>query len=142
MRFVLDCSITMSWFLEDEATPFTDKLHEILSLDSDAVVPSIWINEVVNVFIIAERKKRIAPEKTNRFLSLLFLLPIYKEEVPSSFIINDILLLARKHNLSSYDAAYLELAVRERIPLATLDHDLLKAARKENLICLDESSHP
>lgn len=139
MRFVIDCSITMPWFLEDEATSFTDKIQETLSIDSDAVVPSIWINEVVNVFIIAERKKRISPEKTDRFLFLLSSLPIYKETIPSAFVIKDILRLARKHNLSAYDAAYLELAVRERLPLATLDQDLLKAARRENLVCLDES---
>ena len=41
--------------------------------------------------------------------------------------------LANAHNLSVYDAAYLELALRHHVPLATLDLDLRKAASKVNV---------
>ena len=39
--------------------------------------------------------------------------------------------VAIRHQLTTYDAAYLELALRRELPLATLDADLRRAARRE-----------
>jgi len=44
--------------------------------------------------------------------------------------------LADAHNLSVYDATYLELAMRERLPLATKDPPLQTAARKCGVLLL------
>ena len=54
-KFVLDCSITMSWCFEDETTPFTELVLESLT-NQEAIVPSLWALEVVNVLIVAEKK--------------------------------------------------------------------------------------
>ena len=129
-RFVLDCSMTMAWFLEDEATPFTDSVQESLAVDSEALVPSIWPLEVANVFLIAERRSRITKTKTARFIAILKSLPIEIDNEAPERALSDVLALAREQRLSSYDAAYLELAMREGIALATLDNDLKKAAAR------------
>lgn len=84
-----------------------------------------------NIFIVNERRGRIDSEKTARSLSLLADLPIHHDQSPDS----DMLIqLARKHRLTAYDAAYLELAVREAAPLMTLDDALARAAQAEGVL--------
>ncbi len=140
MIFILDCSVTMAWFIEDEVTSFTDKIQDSLYWGNQAIVPSVWKLEVANVFLMAERRKRISTDNTHRFLDLLKILPITVEEVPTFAIMHDILKTAREYHLSMYDAAYLELAIRKRFPLVTLDKELLTAARKSRIQVLDEIS--
>ena len=132
-RFVLDCSMTMSWFFEDEATQVTDTVHDSLAADSQALVPAIWPLEVINSFLVAERRKRINKLQTSRYLSHLKILPIEIDFHTHDQVFGDILRLAREHHLSSYDAAYLELANRLNLPLATLDKNLQKAAKRSGL---------
>jgi predicted nucleic acid-binding protein len=131
--------MTMAWCLEDEATPFTDRVCDSLSTDSQAIVPSIWPLEVANVFLIAERQSRIAEAKVARFIALLKSLPIEIDYETPRRSWSDILALAREYRLSSYDAAYLELAMRQRIPLATLDAPLRRAATRLGVSLLDGS---
>lgn len=68
--FVLDCSVTMAWCFDDEATPYTvgvlDRLTEVR-----AIVPMLWPLEVANVVIVGERRKRLDEARTLRFLALL-----------------------------------------------------------------------
>ncbi len=128
MNFVLDCSMTMAWFLEDAATPYTDSVQDALCAGSEALVPSFWPFEVVNVFVVAEHRQRIQPEKTNLFLNRLSTLPIRVQAAPSPSEIKTLIETAREYNITSYDAAYLELARREHLPMATLDDDLIRCA--------------
>ena len=118
----------MAWCFEDEATDFTDSLLERLDSES-AIVPSLWPLEVANVLIISERKGRTNQAKITTFLQLLGDLPIIIDPKTESKALTEILSLARANRLTSYDAAYLELALREGWPVATLDKDLLRAAQ-------------
>ena len=127
MNFVLDCSIAMAWCFEDEATDFTDSLLESLAQVS-VLVPSIWSLEVANVLAISERRGRTNQAKITQFLRLLGNLPIIVDAKTVEKAFTDVLTLARTHKLTSYDAAYLELALREGLPLATLDERLKRAA--------------
>ena len=98
-----------------------------------AVVPGIWALEVVNVLLVAERRGRIDPAASGRFLELLRGLPIdvyWNLPLDDSASLFDI---ARRHHLSAYDAAYLSLAVRRGLPLATKDAHLGQAARTEGV---------
>lgn len=124
-RFILDCSITMAWCFEDEATPYSECVLEAL-VEGEAVVPPIWSLEVANVLVVGERKKRLLPAQSLRFVELLQSLPI----TPDADLrpLGEILGLAREQGLSSYDASYLDLAVRTGLPLASLDGPLLEAA--------------
>ena len=128
-RFVLDNSIVMSWCFQDEASKYADAALDALET-SEGIVPSIWPLEVANVLLVAERKSRLSRADTARFVSLVRSLPILVEDETPDRILGEILALAREYGLSSYDASYLDLAIRTSLPIATLDRDLRKAARR------------
>ncbi len=125
--FVIDCSVTMAWCFDDEATPYTDGVRDSLA-DLRAVVPSIWPLEAANATIMGERRKRLDEARSRRFFVLLEALPIVVDEETGSRAFSDIVHLARTHQLSAYDAAYLELAIRRGLPLACNDGKLKNAA--------------
>lgn len=125
--FVLDASVALSWCFEDEADAAGDAVLRRLAAGS-AAVPGIWPLEVANVLLGAERRQRITAAESARFLNLLEALPIEVDAHTAARAPREILTLARTHALSSYDAAYLELASREGIPLATRDKRLAAAA--------------
>lgn len=127
--FVLDCSVTMTWCFDDESNDATVEILESLN-DSTAIVPSIWPLEVANVLLIAGRKNRITEVQSARFVDALSSLPIVVDQTTTSRAMHSVFLLARKADLTIYDAAYLELAIREEVPLMTLDDKLIKAAKK------------
>ncbi|MBF8258810.1 MAG: PilT protein domain protein [Actinobacteria bacterium] len=127
--FVLDCSVAMAWCFEDETNPYTEAVLQDLA-DTGAVVPSIWPLETVNVLLVAERRKRISKAQSRRFVELLQALPIAVDDVSAARVWDGVLSLAREQQLSAYDAAYLELAMREGLPIATLDAALRKAAKR------------
>jgi predicted nucleic acid-binding protein len=124
---VLDASLTLQWFLEDEAGRGYG-LRVLASLSAKrAAVPILWFYEVGNGLLMPHRRKRITLDKINGFLTRLKALPIDAAEQPSSEIL-DLPALAQKHSLTNYDAAYLALAMRLNLPLATTDADLRRAA--------------
>jgi predicted nucleic acid-binding protein len=129
MAFVLDVSVTLAWCFHDEATPATVWVLDCLRTE-EAIVPSLWHLEVTNVLTLAERKGRIAAARISEFIALLEALPITVDEETPFRAFADILGLARAERLTSYDAAYLELAMRLGIPLATKDNALRQAATK------------
>lgn len=95
-----------------------------------AVVPSIWPLEGANVLLVVERQKRLSESDSMRFLVLLSQLPLRVERAQTEKMIAQLLTLAGTGNLSSYDASYLDLAMRGGFPLATLDGRLIEAARR------------
>lgn len=138
MNFVADCSIAMAWLLKDEATEETDEVLDLLGRGASAVVPALWRWEVSNVLLMAERRRRITKGEVNSHLSLLGSLPIVPDEMATNQAWNSTYLLAQKHGLTSYDAAYLEVALRRGLPLASLDSQLRQAAKAEKLDVLPE----
>lgn len=126
---ILDCSVTMTWCFPDEATTYSRMVQDQL-LTAKALVPNIWSYEVANILCLAERKKRITNAQAVRFKNLLKQAWIIVDNLSSEQIMSEVLDLAREQNLTVYDAAYLELAMREALPLATLDKALQNAAQK------------
>ena len=133
--FVLDCSIAVSWLFDDEATPKTDALLQRLETD-EGLVPGLWRLELGNVLAQAERRKRIVPAQIAMFLRLVERLPIVVDEETDIRALEQILALARPEGLTTYDAAYLELAMRRGAELATLDKELDRAARRVGVATL------
>jgi predicted nucleic acid-binding protein len=130
--FVVDTSIVMSWCFQDETSPLADFVLDSL-VKAAAFVPAVWPLEIGNVLLVAERRRRLNESGTARFLSLLSDLPIVVEQEPPERMFKEILALAREHKLSSYDASYLDLAMRKGLALATLDGDLAAAARRSRV---------
>ncbi|MBU6181209.1 MAG: type II toxin-antitoxin system VapC family toxin [Verrucomicrobia bacterium] len=129
MNFVLDCSAALPWVFADEATKGTDRLLDGLAAGDQAWVPAIWHLEVGNVLLGAMRKGRIDQAGIEAFVSRLGDLEIQVDPETSVRAWDKTLDLAQQHRLSTYDAAYLELALRLGIPLATLDKQLAAACR-------------
>jgi predicted nucleic acid-binding protein len=133
MSFVLDSSLAVAFVLQDEITQVTDDVLDSLGEGVEAFAPALWRWEVGNALAMAERRKRITEADTHRCLTALQSLPIHVDEDAWREAWNATFLLARKYQLSVYDAAYLELAIRRRLSLASLDTDLRKAAKAEGL---------
>ncbi|MBU2714072.1 type II toxin-antitoxin system VapC family toxin [Zooshikella harenae] len=130
--FVLDNSVAMRWLLR--TAKVTDQEYAISVLDTmvekEAVVPNLWHLEAVSVLLGAEKREEISLAEVESFLAQLESLPIHVDLSTASHAFGRIMRLAKTYNLSSYDAAYLELAIREGLPIATLDKNLVKAAKK------------
>jgi len=124
MPFVLDASIVHAWAF-DEQQPLADRVRERMRSDL-AFVPSIWWYEVRNGLIMAERRRRLTEDQTNAFLRRVARFRVTIGGLPDE---GALILLSRRHRLTFYDAAYLELALREGLDLATLDNELADAAR-------------
>src|SRR6266851_2859484 len=116
MPFAIDASVVAAWAL-DENHAVADAAAGRLRSDT-AIVPGLWWYELRNVLVIAERRRRLTGHRTTEFLSRIAQLAIILDHSPDE---TAVLSLARRHRLTVYDAAYLELAMREAIPLATLD---------------------
>ena len=128
MPFVLDCSVTMAWVFPDEASEATGRLRDSL-IDDRAFVPSLWPVEVGSVLLAAARRGRVDADEWPRICASLDALPIEVEPVSTPRVWGLTLTLAERHDLSVYDATYLELALRMKLPLATLDRALAAAAK-------------
>jgi len=124
---VLDASLALQWFLEDEADRQYG-LSVLVSLSGKrAVVPILWFYEVGNGLLMAYRRRRITFDQIGGFLARLKGLPIEAaQQVPTEVF--ELPMIAQKHSLTNYDAAYLALALRLSLPLATTDADLRRAA--------------
>lgn len=132
---VIDASLTLQWFLEDEA----GREYGLAILrglaDKRAVVPPLWFYEVGNGLVMAYRRKRITSEQLSGFVIRLKTLPI--DAGPQTPV--DVLglpAIAQARGLTTYDAAYLELAMRLELPLATADRALRAAAEASGVSVL------
>lgn len=134
MTFVVDASVTMSWYLADEAAPAAELAFERLGA-TGAAAPILWWFEVRNALVANERRGWLDPVATIGILAHLNGLPIQLDVSQDG---EELLALARSHRLTVYDAAYLELARRLDAPLATLDSALAAAARAAAVSLLDE----
>lgn len=133
--FVLDNSVAMRWLLESVKAPDQTYAEAVLvSLaDGDAFVPNLWHLEATNVLLGAEQRGDVSLGEIERFIAQLENLPLHVDPLTARQSFTRTMSLARAYKLSSYDAAYLELAIREGLPLATLDKDLIKAAKKADV---------
>jgi predicted nucleic acid-binding protein len=118
--------VVVAWAF-DEVHPTANEARDRLRSE-DAVAPALWWFEVRNALVQGERRGRFDQSGTGRFLRGLSRFAISIDRVPEERSVFD---LARRHRLSVYDAAYLELARRRGFPLATLDNGLDAAARAE-----------
>ena len=129
---VVDASVTAPFLIADEAGDCSDDLLAALT-DGRAIVPQHWRLEVANLGRKAVRQKRITREELEEGIGLLAILPVRIDGLTDELAWSRILDIASDHDLTSYDAAYLELAKRSRLPLATADKALIRAARRESV---------
>ena len=123
---VVDVSITLSWFFDDEVSSFTEEVLDRIAR-VPTWVPALWSLEFVNALLNAQRRGRIKAAQRIAMLDQAIRLPLRVDHEAVSPV--EIDKLAERYALSAYDAAYLELAIRRALPLVTLDKVLVNAAR-------------
>jgi len=123
--FVLDNSVLCGWFLANQATDYGDAVARQLA-QHDAHAPWLLQLEFANVLRTAIRRGNLEISAARELVDQVALLPIRIDPSPPTPA--TLLSLALRFNLTSYDAAYLELALRLQRPIATRDADLAEAA--------------
>lgn len=122
--FVVDASVAAAWLLPDEATPFTEAAL-LATAAGEVWVPALWLLEMGNLLLSAQRRKRIDSAKRQQLATACDALRLRIDREPVAITALDT--LAARHQLTTCAAAYLELALRRGLPLATFDTALLAA---------------
>jgi predicted nucleic acid-binding protein len=132
LNLVLDASMTVAWLFENERTPAA---HDVMRrvVREGALVPSLWRLEVANVLRNAVRRGRCDEAYADRSLARLGRLAIKRDEETEDRAWVETRALSREENLTLYDAAYLELAIRKSACLASCDAALLAAAGQRRI---------
>ena len=134
MAVVIDASVVLAWYLPNEQGNAAADAVALQLARETVIAPGIFWYEVRNILLRSERQGRIDSEDTEQFLGHLRALGIEMDLEQNEVIV---LALARRHQLTFYDAAYLETALRRRAKIATLDGALASASvieSVENLI--------
>lgn len=131
-RLVLDASVVGGIIIPDEHAEVIPVVVEALS-SGKALVPQHWRLEVANQARMAVRKRRLSAELMRAVFADLRGLAIEVDQETDRLAWSGCLEISQQHDLTTYDAAYLELALREKLPLATRDKRLRSAAQKENV---------
>lgn len=129
MTFVLDNSVAMRWCFDETANPYAEATLQRLEAGDEAVVPVMWLYEASAVLARAQNRGTLAAQKADEFIEELQFLNLVTDQESTARIFPDVHRVALAYRLTSYDAAYLELALRRRLPLATLDDDLIRASK-------------
>jgi predicted nucleic acid-binding protein len=127
MPIVLDASTALSWIFQDERDALARSSASAV-LEHGAHVPALWCWEIQNALLTAERRKRITSSSVATIARQLETLPIEIEPVGPTLTLGGELDIARRLELSVYDAAYVELALRRGLRLMTRDSKLSKVA--------------
>jgi predicted nucleic acid-binding protein len=133
-RIVLDASIALTWCFPDEKAQKAQEISERIATGDSVVVPAFWAHEILNALLVGEKRKRLTRELMRAFLEDLNRLPI-EVDLPGTppIVFGETQSVCRKHGLTAYDAAYLEIAIRSGCQLATGDDELRRAALAEGI---------
>jgi len=140
VSFVVDTSVALAWCFEDEQTqPVMNLLDRVT--ETGAIAPSLWPLEALNALLMAERRKRLDSKHRQRLTGFLRELPITLDTETADHAWTATARLAERYQLTLYDAAYLELALRRKLPLATLDKDLIRAGKMVGIALLGSAQN-
>lgn len=128
MNIVIDSSIALSWYFEDEANPYAEEVLNSVTIHG-ALVPFHWKAEVANGLLMGVRRRRISLEYRDRVLIELDSIGITHDFTGHQHVWPSASAIAGEHGLTIYDAIYIELARRRGYLLTTLDKKLGLAAQ-------------
>jgi predicted nucleic acid-binding protein len=138
MAITIDASAVAAWLLPDEASPAADQLYALALQASEVFqAPALLAWEVGNLLNTACRRKRLTPKLATDALNLFLKAGIHLAAAPQGQRMQETLDLARSHDLSFYDASYMEQALRTGAKLATKDASLRRQASKAGVLCLE-----
>lgn len=129
---VIDASATAPLILDDEAADIIPEVSEAIA-QGTCIAPGNWPWEMANIIWKTLRAKRVKEPEVGSICLALKTFAVAIDQESTGAALERTLDLAIAHNLTAYDAAYLELAVRRKAGLASLDTDLRKAALAEGV---------
>lgn len=130
--FVIDASAMLSWCFDDEKPRNADAVLRRL-VSGGLAAPGHFSLECANILLVGERARRLTVAQSNAFIALVESLQIQIDSETSRHAWSRVLELSRATGLTSYDAAYLELAFRKQATLVSKDKALRKAAKRHDL---------
>ncbi|HKE09464.1 MAG TPA: type II toxin-antitoxin system VapC family toxin [Candidatus Acidoferrum sp.] len=134
--FVLDASISLSWFVDNPVPDAARDVRDLLVKGRTGLVPALWLFEMANGFLTAERRQILTSLEVSACVDELEILLAGGIEVAhysQAAQVRDLTITGRRYSLTGYDASYFALAQKERVPLLTLDRSLQAAAKKAGL---------
>jgi predicted nucleic acid-binding protein len=126
--FVADASVAVGWVHPAQATSLTAAMLDAVAEGAILEVPALWPLEVANALTVLVRRRKLTEEERQTALGWLRVLPLRVDHEMSSLAFTRLSELAATHQLSVYDAAYLELAQRRKLVLGCNDGSLRSAA--------------
>jgi predicted nucleic acid-binding protein len=129
---VIDASAALALAFNEDS--FANRFAEQLAAER-LIAPPIWRLEVDNVILRNERQHLITAEQGNRVLAALDTICDEIVDSQSDETLEQLAAFARPHQLTAYDAAYLDVALKTAATLLTLDQNLIDAANRLGLPC-------
>jgi len=126
--FVADASVAIAWVHPAQATPETDAMLDRLSAGDSLVVPALWPLEVANALTVLRRRRKLTPDEARAAIEIIRELPAVIDHEAAAVAFTRLVDLASEHELTVYDATYIELATRRQLPLASNDARMKQAA--------------
>lgn len=131
--FVADASVAVAWCTPAQSSPATDRLLDDILAGSTVFVPPLWLYEVANALLILRRRRKLSPNDYSEAKMLLDRLPISMDHDSPRLAASRVSDIAGEHDLTIYDASYLELALRKQLPLASTDRGLQRATKRSSV---------
>jgi len=128
--YVFDASFIGASIIPDEKNPKVDKTRADIDESEEIFVPQLFWYEIANIFNNLIRQGRFTGDEVMQFFPHLIAIRLKTDFETGAAYSQKLLRLCDDYHLSSYDAAYLELADRKKAALCTLDKDLRTAAKK------------
>jgi len=126
--FVADASVAVAWVHPAQATRETGAMLERIAAGDSLVVPALWPLEVANAITMLRRRRKLTADEARTAIEILRELPATIDHDGAAVAFTRLVDLALEHDLTVYDATYIELAIRRQLPLASNDGTMKEAA--------------
>jgi predicted nucleic acid-binding protein len=133
MELVLDASVVVALLVRDSPMDIPNAVLDAIDDGAIVTVPPHFQLEVANFLVQAQRSGKLAAAVAQQALRYLQHLPITVDTSMHGQIFTDVIGLAQRNGITSYDAAYIHLARTRGARLASLDKRLLAAAKAEGV---------
>jgi len=130
MIYVFDSSFVGALVIPDEKNPRVDMMYGKIENEDEKCAPHLLWYEITNVFRKLIQRRRFTCDEVIQFYPRLLAIRLAIDNESGINYSKKLLRLSNDYNLSSYDAAYLELAERKNAVLCTFDEGLRAAAKR------------
>jgi len=134
--YVFDASFIGALILPDENNPNVERMYGKIRNEDEKHIPQLLWYEIANIFSNLLRQKRFTGDEVTQFFPRLSAFHLKTDSETGTAYSQKLRRLCSDYNITSYDAAYLELADRKKATLCTLDKALQTAAKKHDIMVL------